>query len=77
MDSIIDFSGIERHIDTPVKRYSSGMFVRLAFAVAAHLDSNILIADEVLAVGDAEFQNRALWKMEELSKNFSEVRDEV
>jgi len=67
LDSIIDFSGIERHIDTPVKRYSSGMFVRLAFAVAAHLDSDILIADEVLAVGDAEFQKKALGKMEDLS----------
>ena len=67
MDSIIDFSGIEHHIDTPVKRYSSGMYVRLAFAVAAHLDSDILIADEVLAVGDAEFQKKALGKMEDLS----------
>jgi len=67
MDSIIAFSGIEYHIDTPVKRYSSGMFVRLAFAVAAHLDSDILIADEVLAVGDAEFQKKALGKMEDLS----------
>jgi len=67
MDEIIAFSGIEQHIDTPVKRYSSGMHVRLAFAVAAHLDSDILIADEVLAVGDAEFQNKALGKMQELS----------
>jgi lipopolysaccharide transport system ATP-binding protein len=67
MDSIIDFSGIEKHIDTPVKRYSSGMFVRLAFAVAAHLDSDILIADEVLAVGDADFQKKALGKMQDLS----------
>jgi lipopolysaccharide transport system ATP-binding protein len=67
LDQIIEFSGIERHIDTPVKRYSSGMFVRLAFAVAAHLDSDILIADEVLAVGDAEFQKKALGKMEDLS----------
>jgi lipopolysaccharide transport system ATP-binding protein len=67
MDEIIAFSGIERHIDTPVKRYSSGMYVRLAFAVAAHLDSDILIADEVLAVGDAEFQNKALGKMQDLS----------
>jgi lipopolysaccharide transport system ATP-binding protein len=67
MDSIIAFSGIEYHIDTPVKRYSSGMFVRLAFAVAAHLDSDILIADEVLAVGDFDFQNKALGKMQELS----------
>ena len=67
IDEIIDFSGIEKHIDTPVKRYSSGMYVRLAFAVAAHLDSEILIADEVLAVGDAEFQKKALGKMNELS----------
>ncbi|UTY33204.1 ABC transporter ATP-binding protein [Treponema putidum] len=67
IDEIIDFSGIEKHIDTPVKRYSSGMYVRLAFAVAAHLDSDILIADEVLAVGDADFQKKALGKMNELS----------
>ncbi|MDR1839084.1 MAG: ABC transporter ATP-binding protein [Treponema sp.] len=67
LDEIIAFSGIEHHIDTPVKRYSSGMYVRLAFAVAAHLDSDILIADEVLAVGDAEFQKKALGKMNELS----------
>jgi lipopolysaccharide transport system ATP-binding protein len=67
MDEIVDFSGIENHIDTPVKRYSSGMYVRLAFSVAAHLDSDILIADEVLAVGDASFQKKALGKMQELS----------
>lgn len=67
LDEIIDFSGIEHHIDTPVKRYSSGMYVRLAFAVAAHLDSEILIADEVLAVGDADFQKKALGKMQDLS----------
>ena len=67
LDEIIDFSGIEKHIDTPVKRYSSGMYVRLAFAVAAHLDSDILIADEVLAVGDAEFQKKAIGKMGDLS----------
>jgi len=67
IDEIIAFSGIEHHIDTPVKRYSSGMYVRLAFAVAAHLDSDILIADEVLAVGDAEFQKKALGKMQDLS----------
>jgi lipopolysaccharide transport system ATP-binding protein len=67
MDEITAFSGIENHIDTPVKRYSSGMHVRLAFAVAAHLDSDILIADEVLAVGDAEFQKKALGKMQDLS----------
>lgn len=69
LDEIIDFSGIEKHIDTPVKRYSSGMYVRLAFAVAAHLDSDILIADEVLAVGDAEFQKRAIGKMSDLSSS--------
>lgn len=67
LDEIIAFSGIEQHIDTPVKRYSSGMFVRLGFAVAAHLDSDILIADEVLAVGDIDFQNKALGKMRNLS----------
>lgn len=67
IDEIIAFSEIERHIDTPVKRYSSGMYVRLAFAVAAYLDSEILIADEVLAVGDAAFQKKALGKMNELS----------
>ena len=60
LDEIIDFSGVERYIDTPVKRYSSGMYVRLAFAVAAHLESEILIVDEVLAVGDAEFQKKML-----------------
>ena len=62
-DEIVDFSGVERYIETPVKRYSSGMFVRLAFAVAAHLDPEILIVDEVLAVGDAEFQKKCLGKM--------------
>jgi len=69
IDEIIDFSGIEKHIDTPVKRYSSGMYVKLAFAVAAHLESEILIADEVLAVGDAAFQKKALDKMNDLSTN--------
>lgn len=69
LDEIIAFSEIENHIDTPVKRYSSGMYVRLAFAVAAHLDSEILIADEVLAVGDASFQKKAIGKMNELSKS--------
>lgn len=69
IDEIIDFSGIEKHIDTPVKRYSSGMYVKLAFAVAAHLESEILIADEVLAVGDAAFQKKALDKMSDLSTN--------
>ena len=67
-DAIVDFSGVERYIDTPVKRYSSGMYVRLAFAVAAHLESEILIVDEVLAVGDAEFQKKCLGKMGEVSK---------
>ena len=68
LDEIIDFSGVERYIDTPVKRYSSGMYVRLAFAVAAHLESEIMIVDEVLAVGDAEFQKKCLGKMGEVSK---------
>jgi lipopolysaccharide transport system ATP-binding protein len=68
LDEIIAFSGVERYIDTPVKRYSSGMYVRLAFAVAAHLESEILIVDEVLAVGDADFQNKCLGKMGEVSK---------
>ncbi|AYL97237.1 polysaccharide ABC transporter ATP-binding protein [Mucilaginibacter celer] len=67
-DEIVDFSGVERYIDTPVKRYSSGMYVRLAFAVAAHLESEILIIDEVLAVGDAEFQKKCLGKMGQVSK---------
>ena len=67
-DEIVDFSGVERYIDTPVKRYSSGMYVRLAFAVAAHLESEILIVDEVLAVGDAEFQKKCLGKMNQVSK---------
>jgi lipopolysaccharide transport system ATP-binding protein len=66
-DEIVDFSGIERFIDTPVKRYSSGMFVRLAFAVAAQLDPEILLVDEVLAVGDAEFQRKCIAKMQEAS----------
>src|SRR6202012_2048935 len=67
-DEIVDFAGVERYIDTPVKRYSSGMYVRLAFGVAAHLESEILIVDEVLAVGDAEFQKKCLGKMGEVSK---------
>jgi lipopolysaccharide transport system ATP-binding protein len=68
LEEIVDFAGIERYLDTPVKRYSSGMYVRLAFAVAAHLESEILIVDEVLAVGDAEFQKKCLGKMGEVSK---------
>lgn len=68
-DEIVDFSGVEKFIDTPVKRYSSGMYVRLAFAVAAHLDPEILILDEVLAVGDALFQKKCLGKMENVAKN--------
>lgn len=67
-DEIVDFSGVERYIDTPVKRYSSGMYVRLAFAVAAHLESEILIVDEVLAVGDADFQKKCLGKMGDVTK---------
>ena len=66
-DEIIDFSGVEKFIDTPVKRYSSGMYVRLAFAVAAHLEPEILIVDEVLAVGDMEFQRKCLGKMDEVT----------
>ncbi len=68
LDAIVDFSGCERYIDTPVKRYSSGMTVRLGFAVAAHLDPEILVVDEVLAVGDAEFQKKAIGKMKDVSK---------
>ena len=68
LDEIIDFAGVERYIDTPVKRYSSGMTVRLAFAVAAHLEPDILVVDEVLAVGDAEFQKKAIGKMQDISK---------
>jgi len=67
-DAIVDFSGCGKYIDTPVKRYSSGMYVRLAFAVAAHLESEILVVDEVLAVGDADFQSRCLGKMEDVSR---------
>ncbi|MGP8217170.1 MAG: ABC transporter ATP-binding protein [Bacteroidia bacterium] len=66
-DEIVAFSGVERYIDTPVKRYSSGMYVRLAFAVAAHLEPEILIIDEVLAVGDAEFQKKCLGKMKDVA----------
>ncbi|MFM7300563.1 MAG: ABC transporter ATP-binding protein, partial [Crocinitomicaceae bacterium] len=66
-DEIVAFSGVEKYIDTPVKRYSSGMYVRLAFAVAAHLEPEILIVDEVLAVGDAEFQKKCLGKMKDVS----------
>jgi len=68
LDEIVDFAGVERYIDTPVKRYSSGMMVRLGFAVAAHLEPEILIVDEVLAVGDAEFQKKAIGKMQEVSQ---------
>ena len=66
-DEIVDFSGVEKFLDTPVKRFSSGMYVRLAFAVAAHLEPDILLVDEVLAVGDAEFQKKCLGKMEDVS----------
>jgi lipopolysaccharide transport system ATP-binding protein len=68
MDEIIDFSGVEKYIDTPVKRYSSGMTVRLGFAIAAHLEPEILVVDEVLAVGDAEFQKKAIGKMQDVSQ---------
>jgi lipopolysaccharide transport system ATP-binding protein len=69
LDEIIDFAGVEKYIDTPVKRYSSGMYVRLAFGVAAHLEPDIMIVDEVLAVGDAEFQKKAIGKMKDVSAN--------
>src|SRR3954466_14848144 len=67
-DEIVAFAEVEKFIDTPVKRYSSGMHVRLAFAVAGHLEPDILIADEVLAVGDAEFQKKCLGKMAEVAR---------
>jgi lipopolysaccharide transport system ATP-binding protein len=67
-DEIVAFAGIEKFLDTPVKRYSSGMYVRLAFAVAAHLDPEILLVDEVLAVGDTEFQKKCLGKMHDVSQ---------
>jgi ABC-type polysaccharide/polyol phosphate transport system ATPase subunit len=68
-DEIVDFAGVEKFLDTPVKRYSSGMYVRLAFAVAAHLEPEILVVDEVLAVGDAEFQKKCLGKMQEVTRS--------
>jgi ABC-type polysaccharide/polyol phosphate transport system ATPase subunit len=68
LDEIVDFSGVERYLDTPTKRYSSGMTVRLGFAIAAHLEPEILVVDEVLAVGDAEFQKKAIGKMQDVSK---------
>src|SRR4051794_19011407 len=66
-EEIVDFSGVEQFLETPVKRYSSGMYVRLAFAVAAHLDTDILLVDEVLAVGDAEFQRKCFGKMDDVA----------
>jgi len=66
-DEIVDFSGVETYLDTPVKRYSSGMYMRLAFAVAAHLEPEVLVVDEVLAVGDSEFQKRCLGKMSQVA----------
>ncbi len=69
LDEIVSFAGVERYLDTPVKRYSSGMTVRLGFSVAAHLEPEILVVDEVLAVGDAEFQKKAVGKMQEISKS--------
>ena len=69
MDEIIDFSGCELYIDTPVKRYSQGMMVRLGFAVAAHLDPDILVIDEVLSIGDNEFPNKAINKLKEINKH--------
>src|SRR5881394_3516952 len=68
-DAIVDFAGVEKFLDTPVKRYSSGMYVRLAFAVAAHLDPDILLIDEVLAVGDQEFQQKCLGKMKDVASH--------
>ena len=68
LDEIVEFAGVSRYIDTPVKRYSSGMTVRLGFSIAAHLEPEILIVDEVLAVGDAEFQKKAIGKMQDVSK---------
>src|SRR5581483_7581150 len=68
-DDIVDFSGIGKFVDTPVKRYSSGMYVRLAFSVAAHLEPEILLVDEVLAVGDVEFQRRCLGRMQEYGRS--------
>ncbi len=69
LDEIVEFAGVAKYLDTPVKRYSSGMYVRLAFAVAAHLEPDILVVDEVLAVGDAEFQKKAIGKMQDVSKS--------
>src|SRR5262249_8820946 len=69
-DEIVAFAEVERFLDTPVKRYSSGMYVRLAFAVAAHLEPDILVVDEVLAVGDADFQKKCLGKMDEVSRRY-------
>ncbi len=66
-DEIVDFAGVEKFLDTPVKRYSSGMRVRLAFAVSAYLEPDVLVIDEVLAVGDAEFQNKCLGKMQDVA----------
>src|SRR5207248_3325201 len=68
-DAIVDFAGVERFLETPVKRYSSGMYVRLAFAVAAHLNPEILVVDEVLAVGDAAFQKKCLGRMSEVARD--------
>ena len=68
-DAIVDFAGVEKFLDTPVKRYSSGMYVRLGFAIAAHLEPEIMIIDEVLAVGDAEFQKKCLGKMRDVSES--------
>jgi lipopolysaccharide transport system ATP-binding protein len=72
-DQIVEFSGVEKHIDTPVKWYSSGMYIRLAFAIAAHLEPEILIVDEVLAVGDADFQRRCIGRMTEVAREGSTV----
>ena len=69
LDEIVSFAGLEQFMDTPVKRYSSGMYLRLGFAIAAHMEAEILLVDEVLAVGDAEFQRRCLGKMNEVERS--------
>ena len=72
-DEIVEFSGVEKFLDTPVKRYSSGMYVRLAFSVAAHLNPEILVVDEVLSVGDSEFQRKCIGKMQDISSDRKSV----
>ena len=74
LDEIVEFANIKKFLDTPVKRYSSGMYVRLAFSVAAHLEPDILVVDEVLAVGDAQFQKKAISKMKSVSSKKNKIR---